>query len=191
MSDRLYLSCILEGFTPANMLRHLEKALELFPFSKLAKRGPVLRVYAVEHAEPPAVEREFEPGTPPADIITIAREFTKPDCCVEIDAAWDLWQFDMEWKLAPASVTLSCFGPEFDNDGEDHIRLDLGLDSHFLPEARIEGSLRMRQSNLKSLLHLIAEYERGLSLASRKLWSESGANFAGILAETIGRFGVN
>jgi len=36
--------------------------LEQFPFSILAKRGPVLRVYAIAHSEPPLIEREFLPG---------------------------------------------------------------------------------------------------------------------------------
>ena len=33
----------------------------------------------------------------------------------EIEAAWELWQFGSDWKLAPAAVTLACFGPAFDN----------------------------------------------------------------------------
>ena len=34
--------------------------LRVFPFSKLAKRGPVLRIYAIQHVEPPLVE--IQPG---------------------------------------------------------------------------------------------------------------------------------
>jgi len=44
------------------MLRHFGKMLEVFPFSKLAKVGPVLRVYAIEYKEPPLFERHFDPG---------------------------------------------------------------------------------------------------------------------------------
>lgn len=191
VSDRLYLSCRLRGANDANLLRHFEKLLALFPFSKLAKRGSVLRVYAVEHTEPPAFEREFPPGAAPADMLAMGREFFHPDCCMEIEAAWDLWQFDREWKLGPAPVILTAFGSKFENSDDEHLRVDLGLDSHFLPNEKIEGSLRMGQSNLKSLLHFVSDVERGLTLESRQLWSESGVNFAGILAETIARFNSN
>lgn len=191
MSDRLYLSCRLQGLNPANLLRHFDKALGLFPFSRLAKRGPVLRVYALEHIEPPVVEREFAPGTPPGEIIRIAREFYHDDCSVEVEAAWDLWQYDGEWKLGPVPVTLSCFGPEFDDAEFDHVRVDLGPEALFLPDTSIEGSLRMGQSNLRSVVRFAGDLEEKLPLESRRLWSESGTNFAGTVAESLGQFDAN
>jgi hypothetical protein len=191
MSDRLYLSCRVRGFTDASALRFFETALELFPFSKLAVRGPVLRVYAIQHAEPPAVEREFPPNTSSRELVAVAREFFQPDCCLEIDTAWDLWQFSGGWSLGPAGVTLVCFGSGFDGGDGEHLRLDLGLDARFLPDARIEGALRRNESNLRSLLHLVSELERELPLESRRLWSESGANFAGTLARSVARFRAN
>jgi hypothetical protein len=189
--DRLYLSCWLRGFDESTMLGHFEKLLVLFPFSILARRGPVLRVYAVEHAEPPLVEREFPLGTKAASVIEAASEFAHGDCSVEIDTFWDLWQFESEWKLAPAGVTLFCLGPEFDSGSDDDLRIEFGVDSRFLPIAGLEGSLRMGQSNLRSLLHLVNDVERILPLERRRLWSESGVNFADLLAETVARFGVN
>src|SRR6185312_2184288 len=99
MADRLYLSCWMKGFTGANMLRHFEKALGLFPFSKLAARGPDLRVYAIEHVEPPQLEREFLPAADPQEMIAAARDFMQDDCLAEVDAAWDLFQYDGDWKL--------------------------------------------------------------------------------------------
>jgi hypothetical protein len=191
MSDRLYFSCTVRGFNEANMLRHFGNMVEQFPFSKLARRGPVLRVYVVDHAEPPVVEREFEPGTGAAGMTAVAREFVKPDCAVEIDAAWDLWQYDGDWKLRPAAVTLACFGPAFESGGAAQLKIDFGLDSLFLPNPGIEGSLRTSQSNLRSLLHLVAEIEKRMPLETRQLWSESGANFAEILTETLGNFDVH
>jgi len=50
MSDRLYLSCWVQGFSDSNLLRHFGKMLDVFPFSKLSKTGPVLRVYAISYA---------------------------------------------------------------------------------------------------------------------------------------------
>jgi len=195
VSDRLYLSCWLRGFSESNMRRHFETMLALFPFSKLAARGPVLRVYAIEMAEPPLLEREFEPGLAPAALAAAigeaADEFVNADCCMEVEAAWDLWQWDGDWKLAPAAVAILCFGPGFEGDSDDHLRIEFGPDFRFLPMEGVEGSLRMGRSNLLSLLHLVSDIERTLPVQRRRIWSESGANFAELLAETVARLEVN
>lgn len=191
MADRLYLSCWLQGFNETNMLRHFGKMLELFPYSKLAPAGPVLRVYAIEPVEPPLVERAFPPGAEPGLIIEGAREFTHEDCTVQVDAFWDLWQYDREWKLEPVAVTLACFGPTFENEIGDHLRIEFGIDAHFLPQPGIEGAPRMVQSNVRSMLHLVGEIDQMLHLDRRRLWSESGANFAEVLAQALGIFNVN
>lgn len=173
------------------MLRHFEKVLGLFPSSKLAFLGPVLRVRAIDMAEPPLIEREFLPGVAAADIVGDAREFAGEDCCVEVDASWDLWQHDGDWKLAPAPVGLLCFGPDFENETGDHLRFEFGLDSKFLPIEGLEGSVRMGQSNLRSLLHLVSDIERSVPIEKRRLWSESGVNFAELMADTIARLQIN
>jgi len=170
--------------------------LGVFPFSKLAKRGPVLRIYAVERTEPPLVEREFplegDTGATTSAILDYAAEFLHADCSCEVDTYWDLWQYEHnDWKLRPAAVTLACYGPDFDNDHDDQLRIEFGPDARFLPMAGIEGSLRMGQSNLKSLLHLVGDLERVLDLESRQVWSESGANFAEVLKQALGNFYVN
>ncbi len=187
MSDRLYLSCWVRGFDESSMLRDFEKLLALFPFSKLARRGPVLRVYAIDYAEPPLFERDFPLGAEPSTVIEDAREFVHADCCIEVDAFWDLWQFDEEWKLMPAAVTLLSLGPEFENENGDQLRIEFGVDARFLPMEGVEGSLRMGQSNLRSLLHLVSDVERNIPLERRRIWSESGVNFADLLAETVAR----
>ena len=61
--DRLYFSCSLRETGEAQMLQQFGKLLGVFPFSKLAKRGPVMRIYAIELVEPPVFEREFPVGT--------------------------------------------------------------------------------------------------------------------------------
>ena len=189
MSDRLYLSCWVRGFSDSNLLRHFGKMLDVFPFSKLAKNGPVLRVYAISYLEPPGFERAFDPGVAVAGMMAAARDFVQPDCCVEIEAAWDLWQHRDDWKLWPSIVTLSCYGSAFERDHDDHLRVDFGLDSKFLPAEDVEGSLRIQQSNLRSLLYLVSEIEKALPVERRLLWSESGANFAAVLEEALERFG--
>jgi len=195
VSDRLYLSCWLRGFSETSLPRHLETLLALFPFSKLAARGPMLRAYAIEMAEPPLLEREFAPGgasvATAQAMIEEAREFVEEDCCLEIEAGWDLWQWNGEWKLAPAAVTILGFGPDFERDDDDHLRIEFGPDFRFLPIEGVEGSLRMGRSNLLSLLHLVGDIERALPVQRRRIWSESGANFAELLAETVARLEVN
>ncbi len=185
MSDRLYLSCWLRSFTENNMLRHFQKMVDLFPFSKLSTRSLELRVYALEYAEPSQFEQDFAPGIEPRLVVEAARDFMHDDCLCEIEAAWDLWQLDKEWKLAPSPVTLSCFGPHFDNPHGDHLRVDFGLESLFVPDPSVEGGLRMGQSNLKSLVHFIHELERALALERRQLWSEGGMNIAEAIAKAL------
>lgn len=165
--------------------------LGLFPFSKLASRGPTLRVYAIERVEPPLFEREFPVGAEVSVMIEAAREFFQPDCTCEIDAFWDLWQHVGEWKLQPTPVTLVCLGPQFENGHDDHLRIEFGLDAQFMPMPHIEGGLRLGQSNLKSLLRLVKDLEQGLDLERRQLWSESGANFSEVLAQAISAYHVN
>lgn len=195
MSDRLYLSCWLRGFSESGMPRHFETLLGLFPFSKLAARGPLLGVYAVAMSEPPLLEREFAPGGPPAAlaaaIVEAALEFLETDCCLDVEATWDLWQWNGEWKLAPAAVTILCFAPGFESDSGDHLRIEFGPDFRFLPMEGVEGSLRMGRSNVLSLLHLVGDIERALPVARRRIWSESGTNFAELLADTVARLEVN
>jgi hypothetical protein len=197
VSDRLYLSCWLRlshetrGFDAASMLRHFIAMLEVFPFSKLARRGPLLRVYAIDYAEPPLLEREFAPGTPPEMIVEAAREFMHEDCTCQVETFWDLWQHDQEWKLEPAAITLACFGPGFENETKDHLRIEFGLDARFLPQPNIAGSARLVQSNIRSLLHLVGELKQSLNLERQQLWSESGVNFAELLAHTLEAFNAN
>lgn len=192
MSDRLYLSCWITGFNESNMLRHFGRMLALFPYSKLAKRGPMVRVYALEHIEPPTFERELALTTDPKELLETIREFLHDDCACEVDAAWDVWEHDgTDWKLAPVSVTLHCFGPQFDNELGDNLRIDFGLDARFLPVPGVEGSVRTRQSNIRSLLHLVEEIDRVLKPERRSLWSESGANFAEVLRGVLGTLYVN
>ena len=196
MSDRLYLSCWVRGFNESNMLRYYGQLLDVFPFSKLSQQSQTLRVYAVDYAEPPAAEKPFDQGVITADILDAAKSFSGADCAIDFDTAWDLWQYDgKDWSVAPAGVTLTCLGPRFEpdlNDGlQDHLRIDFGLDSRFLPIPGVEESLKMQQSNLRSLLHLVQQVEKKLPLSRRNLWSESGENFVDLLTQALGEFPVN
>ena len=138
------------------------------------------------------LEREFPPEIPVSEIINAAREFMEADSACEVDTYWDLWSYENgDWKLAPAAATLICYGADFEHDEDDHVRIEFGPDARFLPIPGVEGSLRMGQSNLRSLLHLVGELESGLDLEKRQVWSESGANFADVLRQALGQYHVN
>jgi hypothetical protein len=160
------------------MLRHYERMLKLFPFSRLSKSPSVLRINAVSESEPPVHEQSFEHPPEPESIISAAKEFSTADCVVQLETRWDIWQFDKEWQLAPAGVTLACVGPEFEADEHEHLRIDFGIDTHFLPQRDLPNNLFMARSNIRSLLHLVAELDRSLTVEHKRLWSESGENFA-------------
>ena len=193
MSDRLYLSCWVRGFSDSNMLRHFGKMLDVFPFSKLAKTGPVLRVYAINYAEPPILERPFDPGVLVTDMIAAARDFAQPDCCVEIEAAWDLWQHHDDWKLWPSAVTLSCYGSAFEhNTGTRTTTICASISGSIPSFCRLRISRgRCGFSNRISgaCLSLAGEIDKALPVERRLLWSESGANFAAVLEEALEQFG--
>lgn len=177
MADQLFLSYNLRGYTGSNMLRHYEKMLRKFPFSKLVKGGPVLRIVAVRNSEAPLLEKAFEPGTIDG-LMEAAREYETSDAAVQVDAAWDLWQYDGDWQLTPARVTLLCYGPGFEDSDGDHLRIDLGIDTRFLPQPELANHAAMVRSNIKSLLHLVSDLDSELTVEGRRLWTESGENFA-------------
>src|SRR5579862_5418710 len=55
MADQLYLSYTLRNFTQQNMLRHYEKLLRIFPFSRLARQASTFKVLGVDYNEPPVL----------------------------------------------------------------------------------------------------------------------------------------
>ncbi len=177
MADQLYLSYWLRGFTEQNMLRHFEKMVARFPFSRLA-HAATLRVLAISFSEPPLLERALPLPVNAAEVVQLARERLQADVACQLEAWWDLWQFDSEWKLGPSPVALFCFGPEFESDEGESLQIDFGLDTWFLPQAEAPGSARMVQSNIRSLLHLVHELDDVLAIERRRLETESGENFA-------------
>jgi hypothetical protein len=120
-------------------------------------------------------------------------------------------QLNNEWKVAPARVALCCFGPEFNqsptglsspqevqpspviafpNSSEDAalgcaLEIEFGIDANFLPQPELPDSPRMIESNIKSLLKLVHDLDDALPVETRRLWSESGENFAEKLHQAL------
>ncbi len=179
MPDPLYLSCWLRGFNENNMLRAYEKLLRLFPFSLLSKQPSTFRVLAIDLTLPAVVARGYVCPPDLDDVLAAARDFKNPDVSFELDTWWDLWHYEPggDWRLLPARVSLACFGPAFDNDPDDSLRLDLGPDTHFLPQPHLPNHLPMVRANVESLLKLTHDADAVLNPEKRLLWTESGANF--------------
>ncbi len=190
MPDQLYLSLRLRSFDPESMLRHFEQLLRVFPFSQLRPGISAVRIYAIEYTEPPLFEQAMAAETDVDTVIGICQEFNNPDCAYTVDGLWELFHYREDgWKLAPSRVSFSCFGPEFDNEERDDLRIELGPDSDYLPNPEFPDGARKSQSNLRSLLRLVHDIEENLPVEDKRLWTESGDNFAdrveGALSEEL------
>lgn len=187
MSDRLSLSLWLRGgITPQNQYRAFEKILRAFPFSQLSTSASTLSIMAVDWSEPPVAEYPLEAGPPdPEEVIRLAKEFKEADTAVQLDTYWDLWGvLDGDWKLLPAAVSIVTFGPRFDRDGDEDIRIEFGTEARFLPSGG-KATLKLVQSNIKSLLRLVHELENILPVDKRHLSTESAENFAARLQDVL------
>lgn len=178
MADQLYLSYWLRGFSLQTMLRHYEKLIRTFPASRLARGLNVLHVHAVSFQEPPLLEQGFDDPLPVDTVIKTIREYATPDGGYQLDTRWDLWQYEQDWQVRPARTALCAFGPEFETDHGEHLRIEFGLDAKFLPDPELPDSAHLVQSNIRSLLRLVHDLDDALPVERRQLWSESGENFA-------------
>jgi hypothetical protein len=193
------------------MLRNYEKLLRIFPFSRLSTQPSTFKIMAVDANEPVIAEIPYAPPVPVAAIVSVAKDFQHDDASFRLETWWDLWQFVEDWQLAPTRVTLCCFGPEFNQSPSSTSRepgspraavltfpgpnddaaigcaleVEFGLDSNFLPHSGIRGGARMIESNIKSLLKLVHDLDDALPVENRRLWSESGGNFADKLHQAL------
>jgi hypothetical protein len=211
MADQLFLSYWLRNYTESTMLRNYEKLLRLFPFSVLTRQPSTFKVMAVDANEPVVAEIPYLPPVPMDAVLAVAKDFQNPDSSYRLEAWWDLWQYDGEWRLAPARVALCCFGPEFNQSPsgiagplqptptpviafprpeEDMaigcaLEIEFGIDANFLPQPDLPDSPRMIESNIKSLLKLVHDLDDAMPVETRRLWSESGENFAEKLHQAL------
>jgi hypothetical protein len=212
MADQLFLSYWLHNYSESSMLRNYEKLLRLFPFSLLAQQASTFKIMAVDASEPVVAEIPYSPPVPIDAVLAVGKDFQNADACYRLETWWDLWQFDGDWKLAPARVALCCFGPEFNQIPSGHggppveaprtpviafpspqddaalgcaLEIEFGIDANFLPQPELLDSPRMIESNIKSLLKLVHDLDDALPVETRRLWSESGENFAEKLHQAL------
>ena len=191
MTDQLSLSIWLNRNGRRNRLKQFEKLLRLFPFSQRPQPQSTIAVQAVSSIEAPLLEKPLNGPADVAEIMAVLQEYSGEDVSYRVESWWDLWQHDRDWALTPTRVSLSCFGPEFDNGTEretvdqEDLRIDFGVDSHFLPQANLAGSGKMIESNVKSLLRMVHELDSALAVEIRRLETESGENFADRLQQAL------
>ncbi len=183
MTDRVYLSLWLRGYSQSTMLQALERALDQFPISIFDRSG-ALRVYALELVEPAIAEQHFE-ETQPAEIVAAAQEFENPDCAYEVELHWDLWQREETWSLKPAPIRITCFGPRFPSDLGENLLVDFGFEYLYLPSEEADRNWTAIQSNIRSLLRLVSDWEEALPISKRTLWSDSGEDLATRIEEAL------
>ncbi len=191
MTDQLFLSIWLEPRVRARRVEYFEKLLRVFPFSLREQPQSLVSIEAVDTTEPPLLERPLNAPLDISEIVRIFRNYQGDDIAYRVESWWDLWQFDGDWKLTPARVELSCFGDDFDNGtgqrarDQDDLRIDFGLDAHYLPQIGAPEGVHLIESNIKSLLRLVHELDSSLPVLRRQLQTESGENFADRLQQTV------
>jgi hypothetical protein len=191
VTDHLFLSIWLDPENRDGRLRHFEELLRLFPFSAREQPQSVVSIHAIDTTEPVLLERPVNGPIDVSEVISIFRDYQGDDVAYRLESWWELWRFEEDWKLAPAAVALSCFGPEFDNGTDDQpseqedFRIEFGVDSNYLPRLELPGSARLIESNIKSLLRLVRDIESSLPVMKRRLETESGENFADRLQQIL------
>jgi hypothetical protein len=197
VTDQLFLSIWLarqSRLAPQSVeqrLRYFQQMLRLFPFSQRGQPQTIVTIRAVDATEPPLLEKPLNAPIDPEQIIEALQGYSGEDVAYEVDTYWDLWQLDEDWALAPARILLSCFGPEFDNGTErgtaeqEDLRIDFGVDSHYVPPLDVAGGATLIESNVRSLLRLVHDIENALPVEKRLLETESGGNFAERLQQVL------
>jgi hypothetical protein len=195
VTDQLFLSIWLNRNGQPERARQFEKLLRSFPFSQREQPQSILSILGVDTTEPPLLETPVNGPVDVDDVLPLLGDYTGDDVAFELESWWDLWIYDGDWKLAPTRVLLSCFGPAFDSgtheeSGEqEDLRIDFGVDSHYLPDLEIPGGAKLIESNVKSLLRLVHELDSVLALKRRMLQTESGVNFADRLQQVLSATG--
>jgi hypothetical protein len=179
MPDRLYVSYWLRGFNETNMLRHFATMLRKFPLSRL-RPAMELQIYEAEFVEPSVFASLYDDLNQFDQMMEDMKRYRTDRFGYEVSASWDLWQWNgADWHIAPARVSLECFGAMFERDRGEDLRIEFGIEDQFLPQLEATGnSLPMTQSNIRSLLKLAQDLDAALLVDKRQLWSESGENFA-------------
>jgi hypothetical protein len=142
MPNRAYASLWTRNFDKSTMLAHFEGFLGALPVTAEAPAFTELVIRAVDSTEPPLEEHDLRSEAfSVAEIRKLAQEHLESDISFEVGARWDLWLRDLEsgkWNKKPERVTISCFGPDYDNGisaESGHLMADVGFEHVFTGHA--------------------------------------------------------
>jgi len=198
MADQLYLSLWFPNFRTDALPDKLVCVLQQFARVSGDQRVSVATVTPLGWSESPVFQRIFvndERSQPSEDslarnAVAEATENGHDDMAFEFEVKWELWQpeaagedFEATWRLAPWTVKVIGFGPEFDDGSYEqngHIRVDFGLDTPWVLEDQdLDKSAAERiQQNVEKLLAFTLSVEKHCGISSRLLWTESGEPLA-------------
>jgi hypothetical protein len=140
--NRAFASIWIRDFNETNMVSHFEHFLATVPLAAEKPGFTELVIRAVDSTETPLEEYDLRSQVlTPAEIMEIAVEHRAADVSFEVAARWDLWIREMEsasWKKKPERLTLSCFGPAYDNgifSESGHLMADIGFEHLFTGHA--------------------------------------------------------
>ena len=207
MSDQLYLSLWFPNFRLDSLPSALVNVMR--QFAVIAKDGKTstdfgrvaaATTFPIDWTESPTYQRiyvlddraEKSADTEDSIIESAVAEATAQlhdDSAYEFEMRWPLWlpetagDLDTTWKLEPAKVRISGFGPEFDEGSYEqngHIRVDFGLDTPWVledEELNTDAADKIKQ-NVEKLLAFTLLVEKNSGISSRLLWTESGEPLA-------------
>lgn len=211
MADQLYLSLWYPNFRLESLPSALTCAMAQFALVGGDKHVHAASAYPIRWNESPVYQRLYvvDPRAEQSDAslapnaVAEATEQLHDDMAYEFEMRWPLWSaelvavdqgaaLDLVWKQQPATVRFIGYGPEFDDAGFEqngHIRLDFGIDSHFLLEdvALDPVATRRVQQNIEMLLAFTLSVEKHCGISSRLLWTESGEPLAQKLIDRLQR----
>jgi hypothetical protein len=128
------------------MLNHFQHLLETVPLSPGQPGFASLVIRAVDESETPLIEQDFrgvDAGA--AEVIALARAHTHADAAYEVEALWDLWEWDTasgRWQHLPERLRLVCYGEAYDDGAAaetGHFVAEIGFEHLFTGHAGLLG----------------------------------------------------
>jgi hypothetical protein len=212
MADQLYLSVWYPNFRLQSLPAALVGVLRQFAIiakdgqqNSSLGRVAAASTYPIDWTESPTYQRiyvnddraqstEDTEGSIIENAVAEASEQLHEDTAYEFEMRWMLWipdktadtedaEFDATWRLEPATVRITGFGPDFDAGSYEQngqIRVDFGLDTPWVLEDEsldLTAAEKIKQ-NVEKLLAFTLSVEKNCGISSRLLWTESGEPLA-------------